>query len=519
MMVVPSLAQAEEKTSPPPCHAQPPALTPPGAQVILGGREHHRPLLSYDLGPPCMRLELPLGVAARGEAVTAFDLDRDDEPLAAKAFGTPRIRVGARFDSGRAWLPVNLALEYEHDLLTGAFGFDPELRGEGFAGAEALEHQLRKAYARVSIARAAHLQLGWMTSHWGMGLLANDGDHGWQPGSAYFSDPRGGDRMLRAQLATGPHTSYGLLAAVGGDIVDGDWLADDDVLLEGDRAMQIVAATMIGRGKPHGAGVYAVFRRQKSRDDAVTDVMVLDATARSSFRTGGVKVSLATEAALIMGTTELAPTPEYPEHEVMQFGVAGRAAVDYKAFGAVLDVLYASGDRNLDDEQQNGFKADPNYEMGLLLFRQVLADQSARGTYTAGDPTLVGVPAQDLERIATRGSATNTLALFPRLRVRPVAGLEAYTGLLFAFAATTPVDPFNTRIAGGVPHNALGGKSGSYLGTEADGGVRYRVNLAGAEVTVGVEVGALRPGSAFRKRDGTTLGAVYGSRMMLDARL
>ena len=203
----------------------------------------------------------------------------------------------------------------------------------------------------------------------------------------------------------------------------------------------------------------------------------------------------------------------------MQLGVAARAAVDYKAFGAVLDVLYASGDRNLDDEQQNGFKADPNYELGLLLFRQVLADQSARGAFTAGDPTLVGVPSANLERIPTRGSATNTLAFFPRMHVRPVAGFEAYGGFLFAFAAATPVDPLNTRISGGIPHNALGGASGRYLGTEVDGGIRYRLNVAGGEITLGAEMGALRPGNALRKRDGNNMGAVYGSRMMLDARL
>ena len=41
--------------------------------------------------------------------------------------------------------------------------------------------------------------------------------------------------------------------------------------------------------------------------------------------------------------------------------------------------------------EQNAFRMDPNFEVGLLLFRHVLAAQTGRAPVTAGDPTLVGV--------------------------------------------------------------------------------------------------------------------------------
>jgi hypothetical protein len=225
------------------------------------------------------------------------------------------------------------------------------------------------------------------------------------------------------------------------------------------------------------------------------------------------------ESALIVGETELGPTADFPVHDVLQFGAALRANLDAGIVGSVVDFVYASGDQNLDDDAQNGFKADPNFEVGMMLFRQVLADQSARSASTAGDPTLVGLPSEDLDRLPTRGSVTNTAALFPRVRVRPIAGLELYTGPLVAWTVVPIADPLNTRVAGGQPRNHLGGEGGLHLGTEWDLGVRYRALFWGAELTGGAEAGILKPGSALVKADGTSMDLVHGGRLMIDIRL
>ena len=102
--------------------------------------------------------------------------------------------------------------------------------------------------------------------------------------------------------------------------------------------------------------------------------------------------------------------------------------------------------------------------MGMLLYRQVLSAQTGRGVATASDPELVGYPSAGIERFATRGSITNTVAFFPRAYWQPLAGLEVYGGPLVAFNATSNIDPLNTRLAGGSARNALNAKPGTYLG-------------------------------------------------------
>ncbi len=494
-------------------------MHPPAAQVLSGTASHYQPLVAFDLAPECMRMDLHFGGALRGELTAPIAIDSSGSTLPASRSLSPRFRLGARFDSGRAWLPIILHGEYEHDLPTGTLQTDRGFEGQGYPGANGLDHELRKAFVRVSLGHYAHLSAGWTTSHWGLGLVANDGAHGWQPGSGRMSDPRSGDRVLRAQLATGPHTNAGLFAAVNADLLDGDWLADDDVLLPGDRAMQVSFATIAGRGKLHGGGLYGVIRHQETPSGAATDVFAGDLYLHTGVVLGTLKLTLEAETVVVTGTTELAPSNDFPEHDVLQFGAALRGSVDAGKVATVFDVLYASGDQNLDDKAQNAFKADPNYDMGLLLFRQVIASQTARGAFTAGDPDLVGVPANDLDRIATRGSASNTFAFFPRLRVRPLTGLELYMGPLFALAAQPPIDPFNTRITGGSARNALGGIPSRYLGTELDAGVRYRMIIGGSEITAGLEGGTLRPGSAFQRLNGTRMDNVHGARFMLDAKL
>ncbi len=508
------------ESKPPPCQPPAPAaLQPPGAHVLAGDGEHYRPLMSFELAPQCMRLEIPVTAALRSELSSGFMVDRYGNELTSRPSISPQIRLGARFDSGLRLAPIVIVAEYEHDVLTGSEAASPELEGDGYAGTEGLGHELRKAYVRGSYGRVAHLSLGFQTSYWGLGLIANDGDHGWQPGNARFSDPRGGDRVLRVQLATGPHTDAGLMLAAGADLLSGGYLGDDDSLLDDDEAMQVHGAVLLGMGQPHGGGAYVVRRHQETLDGSATDVWVVDLTGRTMIDLSVARLGLEAEGAIIVGDTELAPSTDYPEHDVLQTALAFRASLDAGKFGSVLDFLFASGDQNIDDDKQHAFKADPNYELGMLLFRHVISGQTARGSFTAGDPTLVGVPANDLNRIPTRGSATNTVAVFPRVRYRPIAGLETYAGPLFAFAVMPMVDPFNTRIAGGVIRSGLNGPAGVYLGTELDLGVRYRMNIEGGEITIGGEVGTLRPGSALSKPDGNPMDAVHGGRLMLNARL
>jgi len=351
-----------------------------------------------------------------------------------------------------------------------------------------------------------------MTSHWGMGLLANDGTQGWAPGNAQFNDPRGGDRVIRGMIASGPHGRRSKWFAA----LAFDSLLQDDIMYEGDTGTQLVGALVYGREQPNTFGAYFVRRNQRATSGRDTEVYVFDATGKATLElTESTKLILEGELAMIFGTTELGPTVDFPEHKVRQLGASARATLDAGDFGGVVDFLFTSGDGDLDDDTQSGFKVDPNYSMGLLLYRQVIAGQTGRAPVNAGNPDIVGLPPDDVDRFATRGTLSGTLAFFPRAYYRPLDGLEVYGGPLFAFASQPLADPFNTRLAGGSPRNALNGAPGGYLGTEIDVGLRFRAILLGSELTAGLEGGVLLPGSAFTTADGGKLDTVMGGRAML----
>lgn len=481
-----------------------------------GANPEHRAFARWSLGSGCSFLEVPLTLRGSLETASAVPVDRFGASYAEKLSFAPNVRVGVRASSGFALAPVQLRAELEEDVVTGATTSSTGPAGEDYPGEEGLHIEPRKAVVRGSVGRALHLGTGLDTSHWGLGMVANDGNHDWHPGSAAFAYPHGGDRVFRWSLGTGPHGDLGIAAMAGADRV-----YRDDVLLPGDRARQFFAAALLGAGKPNGFGAYVVRREQKDSENRATDVWVVDATGKATLALDAGKLTFEAESALIVGKTELGQSVEHDSYDVRQLGAALRASFETKKYGAVLDVLYASGDQNPYDGQQNAFKTDPNYEMGLLLFRHVLAAETARGAALAGDPTLVGIRPDGIDRIPTRRSATNTIALFPRFFGRPLPGLEAYGGPLFAFTPVPTVDVFNTQLAGGEARNALDGKPGSYLGTELDLGARYRFadeKRAGA-VTVGVEAGALLAGSALEDASGDKMKTPFLVRGTLRAAL
>ena len=475
--------------------------------------------------PHGLRLQLAAGLLGTVEEVGASQLDAAGTLSSSHLQLSPLLRVGLRLEGPKAPDSLSYALEYEQDLPTGSVTAAlPE--GAGMPGGAGLTTELRKAFLQLALGNKVLFRGGVMTSDFGLGLVANDGTHGWEPGSARFADPRGGDRVLRALVATGPHTRFGLVAALAVDKV----LHDDTLLLSqemggapapaDDTARQFVGLLSLGNPAENWAGLFVAQRNQSAADGRTLAATVasLSGLGRHKLASGGT-LSGGFEGAFITGETNLPGTPSNPQQQLRQAALALRGGLDLTRFGFAFDALAASGDANLADDQQTAFRANPNYDLGLLLFPQVLAAQSARSSFTAGNPALVGEPAPGVERLPTRGAATNTFTVFPRAFVRPLQGVEVYGGPLFAWSAVPPVDPFNTAIDGGSLRNALGGKPGNYLGTELDLGARARFASSYGELDLGIEGGLLFPGDALNRADGTPLPAVPGARAMLALRL
>ncbi|MCP4448216.1 MAG: hypothetical protein GY811_23190 [Myxococcales bacterium] len=503
------------------------AIPPDLAKGAPEPKAEYRPIASKTWQG--MHFDVPLHLGGLVEGNTSFGLDRYGNDSDSPTSLLPLLRVGARFSTLKKLKRIVLRGEYEHDVVAGPSGLRQEMDDEGRLSDTDLSSQLRKAFVIASFDERVWVGAGAMTSSWGLGLLANAGDQYWEPGSARFASPRAGDRVIRGMAIVGLSKKHGAAISVAADSVLGDDIllgeadrlrADLDDIIEDDSAKQVVGALRVGQGKKTSGGMYGAYRDQDSVEGAGLKVLALDVTAKTELDLAGSKLVLEGEVAYITGKTTWAPTLDFDEHDVQQLGLAARASYHHNEdIGAVADFLYASGDQNFDDKSQTGFRTDRNYEMGMLLFRQVLAGQTARSVGTASDLDLTGEPSEDIERFATRGGASNTIAFFPRAYYRPMSGLEVYGGPLFAFTAAKYADPFNSRLAGGTARNSLNGTPGSYLGTELDVGVRYRQMIRGSELTFGIEGGMLMPGSVFEDEMGAGLGSVFGARAMMNYRL
>jgi hypothetical protein len=444
---------------------------------------------------------------ARVEDASGFVLDKTGTTYSHAPALNTRLHVGLTYQSGLSLSPLFLKVEYGHDLVQGVIVGGSRTEGMMFGpnSEEHTLHHLRKAFLTVALKRNFALAAGITTSDWGLGLIANNGQRKAQPGSAAFTDPRGGDTVLRVLVAGGTAALQVFAAA--------DQVIEDDVLLEGDEARQVVGGLKVRDGKKLEAGLYGVHRVQTSSAGKETRVTVIDAYGAFEHELSPyLHLKIGGEFAAIFGTTELGPSADFPTHDVLQLGGILRVSLNSTYFGGVLDILYASGDRDYEDGHQNGFKADINYEMGLMLFRHVMAAQTARYPATASDPDLSGYPNEDLDRLPTRGAVTNTIAFFPRAWWRPATGLEIYGGPLIALSAVDYSDPLNTKLAGGDNRNSLDATPSGYLGTEFDLGVRYRAVLSTTELTLGLEGALFLPGGAFADAEGGSLDIIYGGR-------
>jgi hypothetical protein len=375
-------------------------------------------------------------------------------------------------------------------------------------------------------------RLGQQGSHWGMGLLANDGDH-----PAMFGDYQRGslsERLLFATTPFGKGTPFSV--AVAGDVIFQDQTAD--LVLDHDRAFQGVLA-LLYTTRPAEIGFYAVLRHQE-RDREVLDqytpytdrltVGALDWTARFNVPVQG-STSFAygqLEAALVLGSTSfvrgaytrpLDPTAARDDELVRSFGAAallGAVHVNGTGKDAWGDVVgeveagYASGDADPGDGVNKRFTFDANHRVGLVLFNQVMAWKTARAATIAQDPEVVNRPAPGLGLLPSRGAVFGAQYLNPRATFRPRRWLDLKAGVLVAQTTADLVDPYHYATLGDVT-NYDGGEARRHdLGLELDFGANVRIPVdTTATVQAGVEGGVLFPGHAFDTATGVGLPNQY----------
>ncbi len=465
-----------------------------------------------------MTLAISLVGRITGQYNSAFRIDPAGNSSLAGIEYSSRIRVRADAETKEGDHRWSVAGAISVDAIDGTLSGGPDSQsGDKLPGTASDSVVLQDAYIGVKYGRLFGVRVGAMTSQWGLGLVANDGSNGLSlDRNDWFTLTRAADRNLRLMLHSMPWANHEGSALRGLMFIAAlDKVLDDDTATaaDGQNAQQVVGAVRMYLAEKRWFGLYYV-RRWQHHDVTATwnpgkdlRVHVVDAAMDLDWRDKETRQGLRVEAeaAGILGDTSLSPTPEYARHDVQQLGAFGRATwVGVAGTGLTLqlDGGYFSGDANVDDGKVTAFRADRNLRQGLLLFERVLAWQTGRARRTASDPSLVGVPAEDLDRLASGGAVFDAITVYPKIGYRIFDWLEVYGGALLAWAPSPLVDPLHTRTdAGGLPINFAGQKAdGRYLATEIDLGARTTWRLSDpwkAAVQVALEQGFLLPGGAL----------------------
>jgi hypothetical protein len=447
------------------------------------------------------------------------------------------LRITPRFQLGK-----NLTIVGQMDIVTGVVLGDPTH--------DVGSDQTPRDDSGFSNVQPRWLYLEWLTpiglvragqipNHWGMGLVANDGDH-----PPLFGDYRYGSIGDGIVFGTKPLGKDGpLTVALGGQYVFKDPLVD---LARGDRATQVLLAAFLERG-PNQIGIYGAYRHQwndRTSDNArftysdQIDVGVVDVAGKFAARVPGVDAWVvgAAEAATIFGTTnEIRTLTQALSGEkttlrsyggAAQIGVVhvghdpasveaareGSPPVDWGDIVAQLEVGYASGDADPYGDTQKRFTFDPNHKVGLLLFDEVMRWQTARAASAAQDPNLTNAarPTPGVNLIPSNGGVFGAQYLYPTAIVRPRPWFDLKAGVVIAQASTDVVDPYRTATSGSSQNYNGGNPARHDLGVELDGGFEVRIPTEyGVKLALGAQAGVLFPGGALEDANGNAMRAPW----------
>lgn len=400
-------------------------------------------------------------------------VDPDGQTLGQGPVLDTRIRVGAGY-ALETW-----AFRTEWDLYDGQLAGDAwdvsgteDARGRegvGLTAGHAFVPRRLSVEGRVGV---VGVEAGLVTSHWGLGMLANDGAHDPEFGRADF-----GDRVIRVRVATRPVVGKPLTVVLAGDRVVEDELAAWSPFVGGQAAWQGIASVLWGEAGAPRAGLYGVYRHQTEADGLrVTEVGVLDLYGDAPLTIPGWSIRVAGEAAGILGTTSRAQS--YTSRDGLVVQSAGALALVEARPEALRDVLptrliaragWASGDGSPDDGFSNDFAFDRDLGVGIVLFDELQGAVDAAAYAQLTDAEHSGSAPDGAEVLVGEGALRHATFVQPLVGVTPRPWLDLKVGALFAWNTSPISQPFATFRNGGVPANHLGQVTGGYwLGTELD---------------------------------------------------
>jgi hypothetical protein len=422
--------------------------------------------------------------------------------------------------TGRFTVGESLAIVVQADVIPNWIMGDAA-QGVGAAGDYARDDatptfaRLRYAYLDWS-SPIGLFRVGQVGSQWGLGLLANDGDH-----ARLFGDYFLGTIVDEIAYATRPFgKSSPFVVAIAGNLVQSDATSNWG---NGDRTYQLVGSAFYRDGQDF-AGLYGVRRWQTVGSDPSGvsgrfDLWIVDASAKTAQPLGpaGLFGFVGVEAAGIFGTTTAIRTsPEYPQQDVRAFGgiarmgvvksKTGRDGIEFGELVAQLDAGWSSNDADPYDGTVKQFTSEPNAAPGLLLFPTVMNFLTARAATNALDQQLAAKPFPGVDFLASKGGFFGAEYLYPSIVWRPASTFDLKAALLVAVATGDVVDPYTTVVSGSARSYRGAAPTHHDLGVELDYGFEWRTPLSpSATLQVGGQVGILFPGHALDDANGAAL--------------
>lgn len=339
---------------------------------------------------------------------------------------------------------------------------------------------LKKAWAEADILFLGRLFLGRMPSNFGMGILENDGEGEPELGDTHFGDTR--DRIMFATKPLGIDSPF--MFAFGFDKIAENYLEEQP-----DVHQWFIAPYWKDEAKGIEAGVFGAVRYNMG--DERTEIYIADLFSEvkkwRNFNFAVEKVIFGGRTKALSKILQAQGLP--PSLDIFAINTAGKVMYRYDPWGFQIDIGYASGERGgLKDGKLNSIPFDPDFNVGLLMFEEVVARQTA---------SLANNLQSDF--IATRGGVQNALYVMPTFRFAPLPTLKSFISILWARAIDAPalVDPTGT-----IPGNSRSEKAtpGRNYGLEVDWGMK----IAGDFFGIGVELGYFMPNvfgdTAFRPK-------------------
>jgi len=165
-------------------------------------------------------------------------------------------------------------------------------------------------------------------------------------------------------------------------------------------------------------------------------------------------------------------------------GVARFAYIDpTDTWDAILEVGHASGDDDLSDEEFTQRSIHPDFNVGLILFEEILREQTARG-YGVPDFAISDASPQGAVGFFSNGGVINANYINPRGHFRlPIRNLQMTGGVLMAW-----VDKLGAQ-------RPFTNTDNTFMGTEVDLGLR--ASFAGT-MNFSLESGYLRYGGFLK---------------------